>query len=109
MVFQHFEIDYHETQLYDEIRGEYEVDTYKDKAPTLIVYGVTKEGDSIACFVHGFKKYFYLSVPQTFNKAHCELSKNLINEALSVRKIKLQVILRSKINRIIDYVFLIIT
>ncbi|XP_071696476.1 DNA polymerase delta catalytic subunit [Rutidosis leptorrhynchoides] len=34
-----------------------------DNAATISIYGVTNEGNSVCCHVHGFEPYFYISCP----------------------------------------------
>lgn len=34
--------------------------------PTMRIFGVTDEGNSVCCFVHGFTPYLYVSLPDTF-------------------------------------------
>ncbi|KAK6922792.1 DNA-directed DNA polymerase, family B, exonuclease domain [Dillenia turbinata] len=58
IVFQQLEIDY--------VIG----DSHKDLLPNfsgpaaiLRIFGVTKEGHSVCCLVHGFEPYFYISCP----------------------------------------------
>ena len=49
--------------------------------PALRLYGVTMEGNSVMCTVHGFFPYFYVPAPKGFSADHIG---NFIN-ALSVR------------------------
>jgi DNA polymerase delta subunit 1 len=35
------------------------------------IYGVTDEGYSVLCNVHGFTPYFYAQVPQSFEPSQC--------------------------------------
>ena len=40
--------------------------------PVVRFYGVTMEGNSVLCHVHGFLPYFYVPAPQNFSPDHCE-------------------------------------
>ncbi|XP_055902016.1 DNA polymerase delta catalytic subunit [Eupeodes corollae] len=39
--------------------------------PVIRMYGITMEGNSVCCHVHGFCPYFYLAAPRGFDKSHC--------------------------------------
>lgn len=43
-------------------------------APVSIMrmYGITMEGNSVCCHVHGFAPYFYVSAPPNFTEDHCK-------------------------------------
>ncbi|CAK7354806.1 unnamed protein product [Dovyalis caffra] len=58
IIFQQLEIDY--------IIGESHKELSPDRsgpAAILRIFGVTREGHSVCCFVHGFEPYFYISCP----------------------------------------------
>lgn len=38
--------------------------------PVMRVYGVTMDGNSVCCHVHGFTPYFYVNAPKRFNHTH---------------------------------------
>ena len=46
-----------------------------DQSPVPIIrlYGVTKEGISVCCNVHGFTPYFFISVPESFRNDQVEV------------------------------------
>lgn len=46
------------------------------------MYGVTDNGHSVCCHVHGFSPYFYVSLPEKFTKAHCGEFKQALNSAV---------------------------
>lgn len=46
------------------------------------LYGVTEDGHSVCCHVHGFSSYFYVSLPVNFNATHCGPLKLSLNQAL---------------------------
>jgi DNA polymerase delta subunit 1 len=46
------------------------------------MYGVTEDGHSVCCHVHGFSPYFYVALPEKFTAAHCGGFKTALNAAL---------------------------
>jgi DNA polymerase delta subunit 1 len=46
------------------------------------MYGVTEEGHSVCCHIHGFSPYFYVSLPENFNASHCGEFKAALNRAI---------------------------
>lgn len=40
--------------------------------PVIRLFGVTEQGNSVCCHVHGFTPYFYVSAPSNFTNSHCE-------------------------------------
>lgn len=55
------------------------------------MFGVTEEGHSVCCHVHGFSPYFYVSLPEKFQPIHCgefktALNKELMNDLKSNRE-----------------------
>lgn len=40
--------------------------------PIMRLYGVTMEGNSVCCHVHGFSPYFFVSAPSGFNDSYCK-------------------------------------
>nr|BAJ78732.1 DNA polymerase delta catalytic subunit [Metriocampa sp. 44] len=46
------------------------------------LFGVTKAGNSVCCHVHGFTPYFYVTVPDDFNKGHIHEFKDTLNKAM---------------------------
>lgn len=39
--------------------------------PVMRMYGVTSDGNSVCCHVHGFSPYFFMSAPTDFTYEHC--------------------------------------
>ena len=39
--------------------------------PIMRMYGVTMEGNSVCCHVHGFSPYFFVSAPSNFADTDC--------------------------------------
>jgi DNA polymerase delta subunit 1 len=46
------------------------------------MYGVTEEGFSVCCHVHGFSPYFYVALPDKFTHQHCGEFKKALNQAI---------------------------
>ena len=47
--------------------------------PTLRLFGVTQNGNSVLAHVHGFKPYFYIAAPSGFLSQDLESLKDTIN------------------------------
>lgn len=43
------------------------------------MFGITLEGISICCHVHGFSPYVFVTAPKTFNESHCQPFKVICN------------------------------
>jgi DNA polymerase delta subunit 1 len=43
--------------------------------PIMRMYGVTVEGNSVCCHVHGFSPYFFVSAPSSFTDQDCHAFK----------------------------------
>lgn len=46
------------------------------------MYGVTMEGNSVCCHVHGFVPYLYITAPKNFTNSNCEPFKHALNKAV---------------------------
>ena len=56
---------------------------YKDgPKPVMRIYGVTNEGNSVLCHVHGFVPYFFIQAPHQFAPEHCVAFQNSLNSAV---------------------------
>uniref|UniRef100_A0A336LTL5 DNA polymerase n=1 Tax=Culicoides sonorensis TaxID=179676 RepID=A0A336LTL5_CULSO len=51
-------------------------------APIMRMYGVTMEGNSVCCHVHGFAPYLYVGAPRGFTKDHLYKFKAALNDAV---------------------------
>lgn len=40
--------------------------------PIMRMYGVTMEGNSVCCHVHGFCPYLFVTAPEKFENSHCK-------------------------------------
>ncbi|PIA36036.1 hypothetical protein AQUCO_03400141v1 [Aquilegia coerulea] len=59
IIFQHLQIDHVICKKNKELLPN----CSNDFAPVVRIFGVTKEGYSVCCNVHGFEPYFYISYP----------------------------------------------
>ncbi|KAG1144643.1 hypothetical protein G6F37_008865 [Rhizopus arrhizus] len=62
-----------------------EVDDYMDytvRKPTIRLYGVTQEGNSVLCHVKGFYPYFYFPAPVGFQRSHLASLKQSLSTAV---------------------------
>ncbi|XP_037933784.1 DNA polymerase delta catalytic subunit [Teleopsis dalmanni] len=48
--------------------------------PIIRMYGITMEGNSVCCHVHGFCPYFYISAPRQFEQADCHEFRTALNK-----------------------------
>ncbi|CAI0414268.1 unnamed protein product [Linum tenue] len=58
ITFQQLELDYVVSESHEELLGD-----SSGHAPIIRIFGVTAEGHSVCCKVHGFEPYFYISCP----------------------------------------------
>lgn len=76
LIFQQLEID---SYLGDHLPGM-PGSTIKP-VPIIRMYGVTKDGNSVMCHVHGFHPYIYIPAPANFTEAHCLSFQRALNSA----------------------------
>ncbi|XP_043268576.1 DNA polymerase delta catalytic subunit isoform X2 [Venturia canescens] len=50
--------------------------------PIMRMFGVTWEGNSVCCHVHGFCPYFFVTAPPKFTNEHCKPFKDALNTAV---------------------------
>lgn len=50
--------------------------------PIVQMYGVTMEGNSILCHIHGFVPYFYVPAPPGFQQRHCSIFQDCLDKAV---------------------------
>lgn len=50
--------------------------------PIVRMFGVTDDGHSVLCHVHGFLPYFYIEAPPNFRKEHCWSFREALNKAV---------------------------
>lgn len=63
----------------------------KGPVPVMRMFGVTMDGNSVCCHVHGFAPYLYIGAPNGFNHTHCHpfkvsLDRAVINDLRSNRE-----------------------
>ncbi|XP_038073586.1 DNA polymerase delta catalytic subunit-like [Patiria miniata] len=47
--------------------------------PIIRMFGITMEGQSVMCHIHGFTPYFYVPAPENFRPEHCRHFKDALN------------------------------
>ena len=57
-------------------------DNTASHVPITRMYGVTMEGNSICCHVHGFSSYIYVTCPPVFKENHLEPFKKALNDTM---------------------------
>jgi DNA polymerase delta subunit 1 len=85
IVFQQLELDYTSGAP---SKGYYPAGEQQqlEEVPIVRMYGVTKEGNSVCVFVHGFEPYFYVEAPTpTFSPDDCTNLAETLNVALAGR------------------------
>ena len=56
---------------------------YKDgPKPIMKMYGVTNEGNSVLCHVHGFVPYLFVQAPSNFASQDCAVFQSHLNQAV---------------------------
>ncbi|GFQ74715.1 DNA polymerase delta catalytic subunit, partial [Trichonephila clavata] len=77
IVFQQLDIDYYLGQAVSGMSG-----CTTGLVPIMRVFGVSMEGNSILCHVHGFLPYFFVPAPQNFQQSDCAKFREILNGAL---------------------------
>lgn len=75
--FQQIEIDHYNGEPIHGMPG-----SQLAPVPIMRMYGVTIDGNSVCCHVHGFTPYFYVTVPQNFAEGSCLFLKDNLNKAI---------------------------
>ncbi|XP_030767293.1 DNA polymerase delta catalytic subunit [Sitophilus oryzae] len=76
-IFQELELDNYVGNVYPGMPGP-----QSGPVPIIRMFGITKEGNSVCCHVHGFSPYFYINLPTTFSNGDLGPFKDKLNEAL---------------------------
>lgn len=76
-VFQQCEIDYTIGSPKEGMPGQ-----QAGRVPIMRMFGVTDDGNSVCCHVHGFSPYFYVTCPLTFKQEHLGVFKNTLNKII---------------------------
>ncbi|XP_013790883.1 DNA polymerase delta catalytic subunit-like, partial [Limulus polyphemus] len=50
--------------------------------PVMQMFGITMEGYSVMCHVHGFTPYFFIPAPTNFKTEHCQIFQEVLNKAV---------------------------
>jgi DNA polymerase delta subunit 1 len=50
--------------------------------PIMRMYGVTMEGNSVCCHVHGFAPYMFVMAPTGFNESHLKVFREKLNDSV---------------------------
>ncbi|KAG6450054.1 DNA polymerase delta catalytic subunit [Manduca sexta] len=77
LVFQQIDIDNYNGQPIQGMPG-----SQLAPVPIMRMYGITMEGNSVCCHVHGFTPYFYVTVPANFTESSCNSLKSNLSKAL---------------------------
>lgn len=77
LVFQQIDIDHYNGQPMPGMPG-----SQLAPVPIMRMYGITMEGNSVCCHVHGFTPYFYVTVPINFTNSSCNELKSNLNKAI---------------------------
>uniref|UniRef100_A0A3Q0RBX5 DNA polymerase n=1 Tax=Amphilophus citrinellus TaxID=61819 RepID=A0A3Q0RBX5_AMPCI len=77
LVFQQIDLDYYLGETVADMPGQ-----SQGKVPIIRMFGVTDNGNSVCCHVHGFAPYFYVPAPNGFTSAHLVEFKKELNSAV---------------------------
>ena len=50
--------------------------------PIVQMYGVTMEGNSVLCHIHGFVPYFFVPAPKDLEHSQCKSFQDALNRAV---------------------------
>ena len=50
--------------------------------PIVQMYGVTMEGNSVVCHIHGFVPYFFVPAPKELEHSQCKSFQDALNRAV---------------------------
>ncbi|KAJ9587970.1 hypothetical protein L9F63_018599 [Diploptera punctata] len=78
LVFQQLEVDHYTGSPVQGMPG-----SQKGPVPIMRMYGVTMEGNSVCCHVHGFSPYFFVLAPPNFRNADCHPFKAVLADMRS--------------------------
>lgn len=77
LIFQQLDIDHYYGSPMNGMPG-----SQLAPVPIMRMYGITSEGNSVCCHVHGFTPYFYVTVPVNFTESSCNEMKTNLNKAI---------------------------
>ncbi|XP_033225381.1 DNA polymerase delta catalytic subunit isoform X2 [Belonocnema kinseyi] len=76
LAFQQLDVDHYTDQPLPGMPG-----SKVGPVPVMRLYGVTEEGNSVCCHVHGFCPYLFVTAPPKFTDHHCGSFKEALNNA----------------------------
>ncbi|XP_061892445.1 DNA polymerase delta catalytic subunit [Entelurus aequoreus] len=77
LVFQQIDLDYYLGAAVAGMPGQ-----LQGKVPIIRMFGVTDDGNSVCCHIHGFAPYFYVPAPSGFTPDHLGQFKRELNCAV---------------------------
>ncbi|KAL0270218.1 UNVERIFIED_CONTAM: hypothetical protein PYX00_007691 [Menopon gallinae] len=77
LIFQQIDIDHYNGVPYPGMPG-----SQVAPVPIMRMYGITDEGNSVCCHIHGYTPYFFLQPPSGFDESHCNPFKNALNQVV---------------------------
>ncbi|XP_068192872.1 DNA polymerase delta catalytic subunit [Antennarius striatus] len=77
LVFQQIELDYYLGAVVAGMPGQ-----SRGKVPIIRMFGVTDNGNSVCCHIHGFAPYFYVPAPKGFTSAYLGEFQRELNSAV---------------------------
>ena len=77
IVFQQIEIDHYNGEPMIGMPG-----AQIAPVPIMRMYGVTMNGNSVCCHVHGFAPYMYITAPKTFERKHLMEFKSALDRSV---------------------------
>ena len=77
LIFQQIEIDHYTGAPLPGMPG-----SKLPPVPIMRMYGVTEQGNSVCCHVHGFCPYLYVTAPPQFTEHHCKLFKEALDKSV---------------------------
>ncbi|KAG7196604.1 hypothetical protein KM043_013092 [Ampulex compressa] len=77
LIFQQIEIDHYIGKPLPGMPG-----SKVGPVPIMRMFGITEEGNSVCCHVHGFCPYFFVTAPPDFTDNHCKPFKDALDQAI---------------------------
>ncbi|XP_077994710.1 DNA polymerase delta catalytic subunit-like [Glandiceps talaboti] len=77
IIFQQIDVEHYQGQPLKGMPG-----STVGPVPIVRMFGITKQGNSLLCHIHGFAPYFYVPAPANFQKEHCEKFRDLLNQSV---------------------------
>ncbi|KAK3552421.1 hypothetical protein QTP86_011655 [Hemibagrus guttatus] len=77
LIFQQIDLDYYLGSAVAGMPGQ-----VQGKVPVVRMFGVTDNGNSVCCHIHGFAPYFYVPAPAGFTNSHLAEFQKELNSAV---------------------------